>query len=248
MTDDRLKILLSFVKFGLGTIALGLITISINRAIQYREIEIKEQDQIGQFLEHALDKDVGVRQRFAQYFATVTRSEVLRERWKKYSKIINKEYNEKEEELQKQEELLETSDLTTSDRSQILAVIDKLDHELNPIPLPTKASAKIYFHIREGAQHEEIAKKIKTALEASSYIVPEIDTLPIGPNNTQIRYFQKNDEEEAKYILSLVEKLDIGVTLKDIELKYFPAYESSPWIRARQYELWFAKSAWEKKK
>ncbi len=78
---DKLKEWLSFLKFFLGTFILGVATFFVNKDIQNREIEIKEQEQIGKYIEHAIHEDVGIRLRFAQYFRNVTRSDTLRERW-----------------------------------------------------------------------------------------------------------------------------------------------------------------------
>lgn len=77
MTDERLKTWLGFGRCVLGSFVLGLFSILINMEIQDRELELKEQEQIASFHTHALQEDVGVRHRFAQYFATVTRSDNL---------------------------------------------------------------------------------------------------------------------------------------------------------------------------
>jgi len=71
MTDERLKIWVGLVKFLLGTFALGLVTTLINKEFQEREIELKELEQLGKFVEHAIQEDIGIRKRFAEYFSKV---------------------------------------------------------------------------------------------------------------------------------------------------------------------------------
>lgn len=63
MTDERLKIWLGFGKFVLGTVVIGLVAHFINYEIQNRkvelkeaelrrEIELKETEQLGKFIQH----------------------------------------------------------------------------------------------------------------------------------------------------------------------------------------------------
>ncbi len=40
----------------------------VNKDIQNREIEIKEQEQVAKYIEHAIHEDVGIRLRFAPIF------------------------------------------------------------------------------------------------------------------------------------------------------------------------------------
>ncbi len=98
MTDEKLKIWLGFTKFLLGTFALGLVTTLLSDDLKRKEIELKEQNQMGGYLEHALQEDVGVRYRFSQYFSKVTRSKELRERWEEYYEVVKPEYDEKKKE------------------------------------------------------------------------------------------------------------------------------------------------------
>ena len=94
MSDERFKAWLTFLQFFLGTVVLGIVSTVISNQIQTREVEIKEQDSNAKFLEQALQEDVGVRRRLAQYFSLVTRSKVLRERWTAYSKLVESEYQD----------------------------------------------------------------------------------------------------------------------------------------------------------
>jgi uncharacterized protein (TIGR02145 family) len=48
----------------------------------------------GRYVDYALNEDVGVRKRFAEYFAAGTISKDLRDRWNEYLVIINKEFEQ----------------------------------------------------------------------------------------------------------------------------------------------------------
>lgn len=100
MDEKKLELWLNFWKIFLGTFIIGLVSAVISWQIQTREIELKdkeaefrEMERLGEFVKHALSKNVAVRRRFSQYFSTVTRSEELRDRWKEYAVVIEKEFN-----------------------------------------------------------------------------------------------------------------------------------------------------------
>jgi Family of unknown function (DUF5675) len=139
MTEERLKIWLGFGKFLLGTFAIGLVTTLVNSAIQEREVEIKEQEQVGHFLQHALQEDVGVRRRFAQYFATVTRSDQLRKGWASYFKLIETEYQEKRKEKTELEARAQNATIDAQERERLSARIAELERALSPRPAVTSS-------------------------------------------------------------------------------------------------------------
>ena len=188
MTDERLKVWLGFAKFLLGTFALGLVSTLINSAIQQRELELKEQEQIGQFLEHALNQDVGVRKRFAQYFATVTRSEVLRGRWQEYSQLVDIEFQQTEKEKEQLEAKAEEEGLDPLERNRLFARIAELEQALRPTPPPTRESAlpRVFLHIRSEDQRDQ-AQFFADRLIESAYVVPGIQRVETGPNRIEFR-------------------------------------------------------------
>ena len=98
MDDKRIELWLKLGQFLIGTVVLGIATFAVNSQIQKREVEIKEMEMLGKFVEHAINGNVAVRQRFAEYFATVSRSEEFRNRWNKYKGKIDLEF-EKEENI-----------------------------------------------------------------------------------------------------------------------------------------------------
>ena len=87
-----------FWKFVLGTVGLGVLALLINWALQRQEAQLKaleverlELEQMGRFIDAALAENVGTRERFVHYFATVTRSPELRARWNEYLDDVRKE-------------------------------------------------------------------------------------------------------------------------------------------------------------
>lgn len=100
MADDRLKIWLSFLKFLLGTLAVGIVTTAINSKIQNREVALKEQEHLSKFMDTALGKDIGPRLLMARYFANVTQSDELKAGWKTYLDSLEVEAKQKNSDIQ----------------------------------------------------------------------------------------------------------------------------------------------------
>ncbi len=103
MEERQKKQISGFVRFLVGTVAVSIVVPLLNWQIQSREVEIKELEQLGKFVEHALNENIAVRQRFAEYFATVSRSEKMRDRWNKYKSVLDKEKKETQERVERLE-------------------------------------------------------------------------------------------------------------------------------------------------
>jgi hypothetical protein len=99
MDIERFKEWIGFSKFLLGTVILGLVATGINYHFQKREIEIKEMEQLGKYVEHAIDENLAVQKMFADYFATMTTSDELRTRWHEYQGKIDIKIEEEEAKL-----------------------------------------------------------------------------------------------------------------------------------------------------
>jgi hypothetical protein len=106
MTDNRLGIWLSFVRFLLGTIAIGIVSIAINAKFQEREITLKEQEHLAKFVDTALTKDLGPRLLMAGYFAKVTQSSGLKEGWKAYLATLEDDFKKKSDAVAKRRQRL----------------------------------------------------------------------------------------------------------------------------------------------
>ncbi len=137
MTDDRLKMWLSFWKWLISTIVItgGLAWAStiINAKHKDTELRIKinqeEKEYLTSFLERAMDDNLEKRYRFAQYFAHVTSSNEYRQGWSNYFAAIEKEVNSAIAEKSKLESELEEK----SGRELAIAEnrINELERELS---------------------------------------------------------------------------------------------------------------------
>ena len=176
MDNERLTIWMNFTKFLLGTFALGLVATILNNEIQDREIELKELEQLGQFIDYALTEDVGVRKRFAQYFSKVTRSDKLRERWSDYHSIVDQEYQHTISEKENIKEKLAVPELPKQQRIMLEEQVFQLDKTLSPVPYRV----------------DENLKQAQSMLHYLGYDVRYIDGV-YGPRTADtIKKFQAN--------------------------------------------------------
>jgi hypothetical protein len=247
-STDRLQLWLGFWKFFLGTFAIGLITLLVNHQIQQRELEMKEQDAMGHFLDQALVADVALRHRLAEYFSNVTRSESMRTRWKAYYDVVDVEYRDTQARLAKaQAEVAAAASVEPAGGApnialdQKLAQVEELKEALRVKPASSDAAAlapRVYIHITDNAQRsraEQIGRQISSAL---SLAVPGVQRVSKGPSVTELRYFNGASKSEADAIASYITGLGVQT-----QAKYIPGYESSTLIRPRHYELWFGQGA-----
>jgi len=109
-SNERLGITLNFVKFLLGTVVLGTVTLLINSEIQKQrlefEIKSKENDFIAQFVDRALDQDPEKRRDFAEYFVRLTPSPESKKRWedyRDYAEDLVRQAIARDEEIEKHE-------------------------------------------------------------------------------------------------------------------------------------------------
>lgn len=251
MEPERIKLWFSFAKFFLGTFAIGIITLIANHQIQERELEIKEQEAIGHFLEQALTKDVAVRRRFAQYFANVTRSDDLRARWRAYLDVVETEYKDTQAQLAEAEQEVQNTikdpkaaegPMATALLDQKLARVDALRSALTVDTSQQGAPVRprVYFHIRSEGQRSKAAQLGRTLSSVLSVTVPGVQRVPAGPNRTELRYFSSENAEEAKTIAAVLAQQS-GLRVHAVLI---PGYEGSTLIRPRHYELWLSRDAY----
>ena len=94
---------------------------------------------------------------------------------------------------------------------------------------------RIYVHIKDESQRAR-ARQIVSKLQENKFIVPGIENVgEKASGNTVLKYFHKNDEEnaDAKKIIELLQSEKVVA-----DARYTPGYESSNKIRPRHYELW----------
>jgi hypothetical protein len=97
---------------------------------------------------------------------------------------------------------------------------------------PTKA--RLYTQIWNEDQRRQV-QPIVAKLPAADIDVARFETVTIGPNRDELRYFRSADLNEAQHVASLLN--ENGLKLR---LSYVPGFENSPRIRPRHYELWLA--------
>jgi uncharacterized protein YcbK (DUF882 family) len=151
---NNLDTWLGFAKFLLGTVVLGLVTTFVNKDIQNKEIalkeidqrraiELREQEQLGKFIEHALAEDVGLRRRFSQYFSTVTRSQELRNGWIEYNKAVEQEFLETQKARDELVRKIESEKLGSSELSNARRQLAELERMLSATSVRTKQSVSV---------------------------------------------------------------------------------------------------------
>ena len=121
MDIERFKEWMGFSKFILGTVLLSLVATGINYHFQKKEIEIKEMEQLGNYVEQAIDENLAVQQRFAEYFATMTTSKELKSRWTEYKDVIDSKIAQEEAKRVEKKEEAEKKQIA----DQVIALLEQ---------------------------------------------------------------------------------------------------------------------------
>lgn len=239
MSEERFKAWITFWQFVLGTVVVGVFSTIISHQIQTREIEIKEQESNAKLLEQALQEDIGIRRRLSQYFANVTRSTELRERWGEYAKVIEVEYEETKDEKKALQEQINNSDLSALERDNLVQRIGELEQQLSPKPITgtVPKQARVYIHISSESQCSA-AEQTAVALRSDAVAVPGVELRANSPRKTEVRFFMLSERAEAEGLASV-----IRINWPDTITKYIAGFESSTAIRPRHYELWISENS-----
>jgi hypothetical protein len=91
---------------------------------------------------------------------------------------------------------------------------------------------RIYIQIRDENQRPS-AVQIEKALEAKGFVVPGIEKVSNGPNQSEVRFFRKDEDALARSVLS-------ALPISGATAKYVGGYEYSQGIRPLHTELWLA--------
>lgn len=92
MDIEKQKQWLGFFKFLVGTVVLGLVSTLISYQMQRKEIELKQMDQLGTYTDQVLTDKLEERRTFAKFISTVSQSPGVRERWKEWYDIVDRDY------------------------------------------------------------------------------------------------------------------------------------------------------------
>ena len=240
ISDERWKALLSFFQFILGTVVVGIFGTVINHQIQTREVEIKEQELIFKNLPAVLSTNPADKQLMAQFYATVTRSDDIRNRWIAYRDDLNKEISAKNAQLKTATEVLaKSTDAKEIEQQQNIIQTIKADLTPSVKKSEQQLSTRVYFHIKNESQRERAATVAAALSRSLGLVVPGIELVKAAPAVSQLRYFRSGEAAEAT---------TIAQTLNEQGLTAIPTYiaghEESQKMRPRHFELWIAQP-WE---
>lgn len=152
---ERLKVYAGLLKFMLGTVVLGTISLVFNeqyRATQLdlekersrRALELQERraevEYLSKFASNAMDKDIKVRVDFADYMKSVALSSALQTIWSRYFDVLTKKAQEaerqiKELEAKKQDATAKLTSVSLTqtvqpDTIELISQLQKIDREL----------------------------------------------------------------------------------------------------------------------
>ena len=150
---ESLKLWLNFAKFLLGTVAIGVITATLNYQIQQKELILKEKDlqqqYLKNFIEEALDENLEKRVRFSHYFSTL-----LQDKWIQYYTDLKTELSEKRVLLKEKEANLQK---TQQPRA------DQLTEQQSPIALKREVAQLLSDITPQGIEiYEQFYAELKT--------------------------------------------------------------------------------------
>ncbi len=239
--NERFQIWINFAQFFIGTFILGVVTLLVNNKIQEREIEIKEQEQIGTLVDKALDENVESRLRLAKFYSTVTRSNEIRERWGIYRGELQKEFDAllaKANTKQKEINDAEKNNIPAIKIEELKSERDSALEEITPKTiLLNNLTSRVYFHINNESQREKLQVVLGAISKPSELIVPGIQLISSYQGGNELRYFRVSEKDEAEKITKSIKAL---LNL-DIQTTYVAGYEDNKKIRPRHFELWISK-------
>jgi len=100
--------------------------------------------------------------------------------------------------------------------------------------------ARLWVHIRTDRQ-EKLAHIILNEIvkmEFNQWAVEQkpIQKVGVGPKNSELRYFKKQDQTQAQELFNELRKLIPQLKISNLSDKY----ESVDWIKPGHYELWLS--------
>ncbi|MBU0910165.1 MAG: hypothetical protein KJ717_11415 [Proteobacteria bacterium] len=232
----RLQLWLSFWKFFLGSVVIGILSVVLNNQIQSTELKMKAQEQkneyVSKFLTQAMDDNLDKRVRFAHYFAML-----LEDKWTGYYKELSEESKKEQTKLNETKKKIAELDATrivaeaqlarAHDASDMAGISQAaaqaaqaeasiknlveqaalLEANLNPLP-QQNINGRIYLKV--SSDQEATAEPILRELKSRGYAVNVRNTLS-GTHNkkTTIAYYYDDDKPEAEALAKLLEQLGV---------------------------------------
>jgi len=107
---------------------------------------------------------------------------------------------------------------------------------------PAQRSAKparLWIHISNIVQKpmaEEVLARVTKALPSEQIEKTPVQIVDSGPRRSELRFFKKEDEPQARILFESLRGIVPRLELKDFSREY----EGARWIKPGHYELWLA--------
>lgn len=171
-----------------------------DKEIQIKELELKlaaadkHQNYIGQFINQAIDKDIELRIRFAEYFATVSDEP---ERWEKFLGNLVKKRDEFEAKLQTlaSEQQKDASDDT---RLSLAAEVDKLERQVHSTQQSADQGSRFSLELHRLSLNrvaEALGRPVKEVKKGSDCQAPD---------NEQFKQLLQSETIDGKFSVELL--------------------------------------------
>lgn len=100
--------------------------------------------------------------------------------------------------------------------------------------------AQLWIHVRSDSQ-KTLAQEILDRVSKTEFRQWKIEQKPVqkvdsGPRKSQLRYFKRQDQPQARELFDILRKLIPELEISDVSGEY----ESVGWIRSGHYELWLS--------
>jgi len=113
------------------------------------------------------------------------------------------------------------------------------EQTISPIEQQSKPS-RLWIHMRTESQRnvgEEILKAISdTSLGGRRIEKKPLQIVASGPQESELRYFKKEDEAQAAALFAVLRRLIPELKLKDLSREY----SHIRWIKTGHFELWLS--------
>ena len=213
LKNESLKIKYNLIKFLIGTVMLSGLTLLVNWGIQTQQLknetQIKENEFIGQFVDHALNEKLEYRLDFAEYLFQLSTSKSSKSRWNNYRNYIqNKMIIRDSIELKKKE--LEKEKYLVMDTVAKMNLSKKKKSDLKKREIKLQARLKS-LHADDKKMEEEIARLThKPDLKKQQFVqmnlpktvVPTVPEQPVIKTGNTAQKQKDNDLWEWKVFIT----------------------------------------------
>jgi hypothetical protein len=239
VSDSGLDKLIELGKWFMVSVAIVLSTAIVNDGFRERDQDVKEMQVFDKYTTVVLEADgVEKRKLLTEYFASVSPDGRIKKAWERYKSVVEAqvvEYREQQAKLQSLSEKTAQGTATTAEKAQRDVLATTVSVINQSLASPSMIKPRVYFHIRTEAQRAQAVSLIKGLGARADVYVPGIERLDRGPKTTELRFFRKAEEQEARQIAEAITTLGTPAAAT-----YVQGYEGSTTIRQRHYELWIA--------